>query len=542
MAKALLIVPHFWDPVCVPLGISSLKAYAEKYGHHVDLFDFNTLPEIFKMQRNYFEEGKLQFPYWNKWNIERNGTEMLAIHQIVYLYARHLANYRELTAEVLNMNNRPIGEFMGDLNIQRFDEIFDLLYKRVAVVLEKIISKYKPDVVGCTLNNSTWPGTLFILKYVKELMPHVRTVVGGPGPILGITSNRDEVIKFLNSHDFIDYFVIGEGEQSFLEILDNPELPRGILGLTELPLTEIKKNAIRMNDLPLPDYGDLNINRYLQLSVSSSRGCPFECSFCAETVFWRGFRSLDKSMIFKAISILAKRYNRTSFYLCDSLSNHIISHLAADISASGKPYTIDCYLRADRSCTDETGSKRWRHGGLFRARLGMESASQRILDAMVKKTTPENMAKSLHALATQGILTCTLWIVCYPGETEAEFESTLTFIRENHSNIYQADAWLFQYHPTGLSNSSKIDSEKGSRLRFSNDINEILAINPYLVDNDISLTERFNRLERFTAEMESLRIPNPYSIHEMINAQDRWSKLGHDSGWDPFRSLTSITA
>ena len=147
------------------------------------------------------------------------------------------------------------------------------------------------------------------------------------------------------------------------------------------------------------------------------------------------------------------------------------------------------------------------------------------------------MGKSLYALANQGALTCTLWIVGYPGETEAEFESTLKFIREHRSNIYQADAWLFQYHPTGLSSSVKIDAEKGSRLRFSDEINEILAIKPYLVDKDISSGERFNRLERFTAEMESLQIPNPYSIHEMINAQNRWIKLGHDYRWDPLRSM-----
>jgi hypothetical protein len=54
------MVPHFWDPVCVPLGISPLKAYAESHGHTVDLFDFNTVPEVFAVQRAYFTECKAQ--------------------------------------------------------------------------------------------------------------------------------------------------------------------------------------------------------------------------------------------------------------------------------------------------------------------------------------------------------------------------------------------------------------------------------------------------------------------------------------------------
>ena len=92
MAKVLLMVPHFWDPVCVPLGISSLKAFADFRGHEVDLFDFNTVPEVFAVQWAYFNECKSQFPYFSDWNIERNGTEMLAIHQILYLFARNRPN------------------------------------------------------------------------------------------------------------------------------------------------------------------------------------------------------------------------------------------------------------------------------------------------------------------------------------------------------------------------------------------------------------------------------------------------------------------
>ena len=143
---------------------------------------------------------------------------------------------------------------------------------------------------------------------------------------------------------------------------------------------------------------------------------------------------------------------------------------------------------------------------LFRARLGMESASQRILDDMIKNTTPENMEMSLYALSKHGILTSTLWIIAYPGETENEFNETLKFIKDSSAHIYQSDPWLFQYHPVGLSKSDKISSEKGSKARFSDYINEILSVSPYHVDQDLAHEERFGRLERFTCEMEKLGI------------------------------------
>jgi len=298
---------------------------------------------------------------------------------------------------------------MDNLEISRFDAIFSKLYGHVSILLERLLAATKPEVVGCSLLSPTWPGSLFILRRVKELMPQVRTVVGGPGPIMGITSKAEEVQTFFDLHDFLDYFVVGEGEEPFLEILDNRDLPRGILDPNEgLTPHEAKKRSPKLSQLPVPDYGNFNTKKYLQLSITSSRGCPFECSFCSETVFWKGFRTIDRSEMFARLDALGKRYNRTSFFVCDSLSNHIITPLTADIASSGKPYKLDCYLRADPICTDQKRTRTWREGGLFRARLGMESASQRILDAMLKMTNPENMGKSLQALATQGIMTSTL--------------------------------------------------------------------------------------------------------------------------------------
>ena len=544
MTKVLLVVPHFWDPVCVPLGISSLKAFAHSHGHEVDLFDFNTVPEVFAVQRAYFTECKAQFPHFKDWNIERNGTEMLALHQILYLHSRNRPDYRELVAEVLNMDGRDPGEFLERLDVSRFDALFASLYSRISSILGRLLRDAKTyDVVGCSLFNSTWPGTLFILKRVKSLMPSVRTVVGGPGPLMGITSRADEVAQFMNRHEFIDYFVVGEGEPSFLRILDEPGLPRGVVDpQRNLTLPDARKSFVKPEELPAPDYGQLEVSRYLQLSVASSRGCPFECSFCAETVFWKGYRSLGQSRTYKQMDALAQKYKRASFYICDSLSNTTIDGLTADIRRDQRPYTLDCYLRADKTVSDADKVKSWREGGLVRSRLGMESASQRILDEMVKKTTPEQMERSLEVLAGAGVITSTLWIVCYPGETVEEFEETLRFIKANRDRIYQADAWLFQYHPAGLAHSGDIEKARGSRMRYSDHINEVLAVAPYVVDRDLSPGDRFDRLEEFVRTMRELEIPNPYSVYEWVAAEGRWGSLGRESHWDVETSMMSLNA
>src|SRR5215469_787124 len=543
MAKVLLMVPHFWDPVCVPLGISSLKAFAESHGHEVDLFDFNTVPEVFAVQRAYFNECKSQFPYFSDWNIERNGTEMLAIHQILYLFARNRPNYPELVAEVLNMDGRDHGWFMDHLDVSRFDTLFATLYAKVSSTLARLLNSFHYDIAGCSLFNSTWPATLFLLKRIKSHVPGIRTVVGGPGPLMGITSRAEEVKSFIDHHEFIDYFVIGEGEPPFLRVLEELDLPRGVVDPgRNLTAIESRKAFAKPNELPAPDYGQLDVSRYLQLSVASSRGCPFECSFCAETVFWKGYRSLGQNRTFQQMQALAQKYNRGSFYLCDSLSNTTIEGITSDIRRTGRPFTLDCYLRADKTVSEREKVRGWREGGLVRSRLGMESASQRILDAMIKKTTPEQMERSLDVLSAEGVITSTLWIVCYPGETEEEFGETLRFIKANRDRIYQADAWLFQYHPAGLAHSSEIDKERGTRTRYSQHINEILAVAPYVVDHDLTAAERFDRLERFVRTMKELEIPNPYSVYEWIAAEGRWGAMGRASHWNVETSMMALNA
>lgn len=527
MLDCLLLVPPFWDPVCVPLGVSSLNAYLKTNGLASDVYDYNVDPQLFGIQKRYFDAIKSIFPFWNDWNIERNGTEMFALHQLAHLRARTGEVRVDLIRQILDVT----GDGVCRVKCSAFEPLLDEIFERVRATTLRLLHHHKPRVVGLSLYNSNWASVALVCEIAKRFDPSITTVVGGPGPVMGIASSADQIAGFLETNPAIDHYVIGEGERALLDLVTSqspsPRILGGIRATLRLPSS--KDRGLSLHSLPDPDYGSLDPLSYLNLSIATSRGCPYECSFCAETIFWQGFRSSRHSDVLQRFDNLAVRYGKTQFYICDSLSNHVIAALTEATLGLSRPYTYDCYLRADASCGDDAAAKLWHKGGLRRARLGMESASQRILDDMVKKTDVGKMSRSLDALAGASIATSTLWIIGYPGETEVEFEDTLRFIADHRLLIYQADAWLFQFSPFGLSGSARF-SDSGLRQRFSDEMEDISGFQFHLPRDSISTKERFNRLRRFVHHIRRLDVPNPYSLAGLRVANLRWKLLHSKSG------------
>ncbi|MFC2155234.1 radical SAM protein [Acidobacteriota bacterium] len=99
-------------------------------------------------------------------------------------------------------------------------------------------------------------------------------------------------------------------------------------------------------------------------------------------------------------------------------------------------------------CSDEN-TLLWRKGGFYRARIGVESGSQRILDLMGKHINIAQVKTALTSLAAAGIKTTTYWIIKYPGETKEDFRETLDLLEELRDVIYKTNCNPFWYFLTG---------------------------------------------------------------------------------------------
>jgi radical SAM superfamily enzyme YgiQ (UPF0313 family) len=169
-------------------------------------------------------------------------------------------------------------------------------------------------------------------------------------------------------------------------------------------------------------------------------------------------------------------------------------------------------------------------GGFYRARLGFESGSERILRLMHKKISPDRIRRALTALANAGIKTTTYWVICYPGETESDFQETLRLLCEPKDVIYEADWHPFHSFPFGRVSSRQWARTFGIETVYPEAFSDALVTQTWRLKTDPPREEVYERLNRFGGTCAELKIPNPYSLLEIFQADKRREKLHPQAG------------
>jgi radical SAM superfamily enzyme YgiQ (UPF0313 family) len=203
-------------------------------------------------------------------NADRGSAPSLAI----YLLASILREYGH-SVQVLDPMSQEVKSFDNEV---RFP------------TLEKDVNDV--DALCISSTSSDWYATRRMVERVKELIPNIPAIVGG----VHATFLDEHVLK--NSK--VDYVVRGEGEKALLELLKAIENGKGIhnvLGISYKENGGFFRNGDRppltiaeIEETPLPAFDLMPFGLYEDISVESSRGCQFSCSFCSimHRHLWRG--------------------------------------------------------------------------------------------------------------------------------------------------------------------------------------------------------------------------------------------------------------
>ncbi len=393
--SVLLFLFPFWTPQIPPLGISCLKSYISQYNYRTKIYDLNIEESIRNNYNEYFNIIKNvvdnEIDGGGFYNI---GHDLLQNHMMAFIKKKEPTPYISLIKKIVY--NTFYIKVNDDVIIQ-LDAVLKKIFQFIEEFITVEVEKYRPANIGFSCFKGNLPTTVHACKIVKKKFKGINTIIGGGVFAQGLVPHSPDFEYFLNdTKDYIDRIILGEGEAILLNILEGKFSDNQRVISSEL-------YNLSIEDAPLPDYSDLKIDIYPSLSFYTSRSCPYQCSFCTETVYWGKYRKKEVHKIIEGFESLYVKYNYQLFLLGDSLLNPVINELSEELIKKDSIIYWDGYLRISKDSINPDKTLLWRKGGFYRARLGIESGSERVLNLMNKKINIEDIKSSIINLALVGI-------------------------------------------------------------------------------------------------------------------------------------------
>ena len=250
-----------------------------------------------------------------------------------------------------------------------------------------------------------------------------------------------------------DAVLLGEPEATLAEVAalwrDDISTPLdAIAGLAfrdpesgEMTLTAPRSGARDLDALPLPAWDLVDADAYrhawrrahgrLSWNVVTSRGCPYGCNWCAKPVFGRRYAQRSPASVAEELRRLKAAVGPDHVWFADDifgLTPRWIAEFATEVRARDAriPFMIQC--RAD--LVTPTVACNLALAGCEEVWMGVESGSQRILDAMDKGTTVDEVREATRALRASGVRACWFLQLGYPSEQWEDLLATRDLVRD----------------------------------------------------------------------------------------------------------------
>lgn len=319
-----------------------------------------------------------------------------------------------------------------------FPKILKSFKKEIDEVVEKILH-YQTDIIAFSISYPRQAISFELIKLIKKKNPKKTIVVGGPYYF-------DAPIGKLES-ELIDIIVLGEGENTLLEIIDKRKknIPlTGIPGTITFKdgkkiVTEKKKFENQFSNYVYPKYTHFDLKQYnaKSLPLEWSRGCIARCTFCQFPILVDHYKFRKPENIIEELqyhySMGARHFN-----IIDPAINGNMKQLESvcDLIIDKRleiNWTGMAMIRPEM--TQEILNK-MRKAGCYRLDYGLESGSDKVLKIMKKPHSVPIAREVIKATDNAGIKVVLFIIVGYPGETAEDFNKTLEFLEENKKYIH----------------------------------------------------------------------------------------------------------
>lgn len=318
-------------------------------------------------------------------------------------------------------------------------EIYDAMakfhtHKDITAYLETS----RPDVVGTGAYTATIYDALKILKTAKRINPSTVTLLGGIHP----TFMAKEILE--ENHDFIDYVIHGEGEETTLDLMENLSAgkdPTDVKGISFFRGGEVVSTPprpfIKNLDFLTPAWDLIDWSIYTfrtrpgsTLAVtSSSRGCTQRCTFCSQQLFWqRTWRARSPENLVSELEYLNSRFGVNVAMLSDETPTldrkrweqilNLLIEKDLDVELLMETRVAD--ILRDRDILDK-----YREAKILHIYVGVESGSQETLDRFHKNIKVEESRQAIELINQAGIISETSFVLGMPEETAESIKATV---------------------------------------------------------------------------------------------------------------------
>lgn len=324
--------------------------------------------------------------------------------------------------------------------------VFDGTFRSLAE-FRSVVGRMRPPVVGIAVNMMTKRNALQMVAASRAA--GARVVIGGPDP-------PHYAEEYLDAG--ADVIVVGEGEQTLTELL--PRLGHGVSpdALDAIPGVIFRSGAetvrtsprtliANLDTQPWPDRPAIDLHAYLDawtarhgfnaVSLITARGCPYTCAWCSRSVFGLSHRRRSPTNVADEVEAIVDRYHPDRLWYADdvfAIHRSWTLAYAAELQKRGLRLPFECISRAER--IDDAVADALAEMGCWRVWIGSESGSQRVLDAMDRRTVVEEVREAAGRLRRRGIEVGLFIMLGYDGEQLADLRATIDHLKQTAPDVY----------------------------------------------------------------------------------------------------------
>ncbi|MFH0864279.1 MAG: radical SAM protein [Candidatus Gottesmanbacteria bacterium] len=298
-----------------------------------------------------------------------------------------------------------------------------------------IIRGFDPDLIILNTATGSIISDLSLASLAKKIKPRVLVAAFG----IHVSVLPEEC---LNSQPSLDFIIRGEPELTSLELADTISC-RGdisqIKGISYRHKNQLINNPDRqllkdLDSLPFPDWGEINTKNYRMpfsgkpfLLVATGRGCPFQCLFCADRIYYgKNLRLPSPERVVDEIEDDINKYNVNEFLFWTesfTLNRQYAISVCQEIINRNLRIKFVVNSRVDNINQDLLNVLK--KAGCFMIGFGIESGDDRLLLSMKKGITVNQIKRAVIASNEAGLDVTGHFMIGYPGETKRTIMKTI---------------------------------------------------------------------------------------------------------------------